>query len=45
MADSGVARTDYAVGKVRRHLRQVVLADLLPRIDGALAALLPTAAA
>ena len=41
VAESGVATTDYAVGKVRRHLRQVVLAGLLPRIDAALAALLP----
>lgn len=45
VAASGVARTDYAVGKVRRHLRQVVLAGLLPRIDAALAALLPAAVA
>ena len=41
VAASGVAGTDYAVGQVRRHLRQVVLAELLPRIDAALAALLP----
>jgi hypothetical protein len=45
VADSGVARTDYAVGKVRREIRQTVLAGLLPRIDAALAALLPAAPA
>ncbi|MDO7884964.1 hypothetical protein [Hymenobacter cheonanensis] len=45
VAGSGVAGTDYAVGKVRRHLRQVVLAEVLPRIDAALAALLPPPAA
>ncbi len=40
VTESGIARTDYVVGKVRRHLRQVVLAEVLPRIDAALAALL-----
>lgn len=45
VTETGVARTNYAVGQVRRHLRQVVLADLLPQIDAALAALLPGAAA
>lgn len=45
VAESGVARTDYVVGQVRRHLRQVVLAALLPRIDDALGALLPVAVA
>ncbi|WP_216679550.1 N-6 DNA methylase [Hymenobacter siberiensis] len=45
VAESGVARTDYAVGKVRRHLRQVVLVELLPQIDAALANLLPGASA
>lgn len=41
VAASGVAGTAYAVGQVRRHLRQVVLAGLLPRPDAPLAALLP----
>ena len=41
VAASGVAGTPCVVGQVRRHLRQVVLAGLLPRIDAALGALLP----
>ena len=45
VARTGLTGTDYVVGKVRREIRQTILAGVLPRIDAALAALLPGAGA